>query len=167
MKTILRKEVARVGLIGIGFLILFLAASCADGYVTQNGFLEKGHKELKESLVGDWRVIDKDLKIPGSIVYEFFKGDKGKLKLKINGEEASIERFDSVDGLSFTFHFTDGAKNSNYVYGQFKSYAKKELIVYQGSNSNSKQLSHIEASATEIKDFKTLNKVIVASNENN
>lgn len=165
-KLMMKEDVVRISFIGLGILVLFLATSCSGGYVTRNGLLQDGHKELKASLVGDWRVIDKDFSVPGPIVYEFYKGEKGKFGLKVNGEEAVMERFDSVDGLSFTFHFKDKDQEENYVYGHFKSYAKSELIIYQGKTSDS-NMKQVEASVSDNETFKVLSRVVVASNTKN
>ncbi|GAB5527234.1 MAG: hypothetical protein Roseis2KO_51060 [Roseivirga sp.] len=104
--------------------------SCAGGHVSENGIFQHGHKELKSSLVGSWRIINPDYELMGEEQFTFYEEDK-KVKLKVKGKEREMERFDSSDGLSFSFEYRNDAGERIYVAGQFKSSAKESLILFQ------------------------------------
>ena len=116
--------------IALVLLVQLALTNCSGGYVSQNGIFEKGHKELKESLVGSWRIVKTDGELIGEELYEFFKEEKG-VSLKVNGVEREIERFDSSDGLSFTFEYVNGDEMKVFVVGQFRSSAKKVLMLIE------------------------------------
>jgi len=113
-------------------------SSCSGGFVSQNGIFENGHKELKESLVGSWRIVKTDGGLIGEEMYEFYQGAK-EVALKVNGVEREIKRFDSSDGQSFTFEYLDSNKEKVFVVGQFRSSAKKVLMLLE-EPTNSKRL---------------------------
>lgn len=104
--------------------------SCAGGHVSENGIFQHGHKELKSSLVGSWRIINPDYELMGEEQYTFYEEDK-KVKLKVKGKEREMERFDSSNGLSFSFEYLNEAGERIYVTGQFKSSARESLILYR------------------------------------
>ncbi|GAB5525964.1 MAG: hypothetical protein Roseis2KO_38360 [Roseivirga sp.] len=104
--------------------------SCAGGHVSQNGLFEKDHKELKESLVGSWQILNTQQGVSGQEMYQFYKDDK-KVKLKVMGVEREMERFDSIDGITFSFEYKIEEDKKIYVLGQFKSYQRKELLAMQ------------------------------------
>ena len=110
------------------------STSCSGGYVTQNGIFENGHKELKESLIGSWRIMNPDASLVGEQVYEFCKNSRN-IQLKVNGVIRKMERFDSTHGLSFTFEYLNDVMERVYVVGQFKSYARNVLLIVEGHGS--------------------------------
>ncbi|MCE7990401.1 MAG: hypothetical protein HEP71_00420 [Roseivirga sp.] len=104
--------------------------SCAGGHVSENGIFQDGHKELKSSLVGSWRIINPNYELMGEELYTFYAENK-KVKLKVKGKERKMERFDSSDGLSFSFEYLNDLGERIYVAGQFKSSAKEALVLLQ------------------------------------
>lgn len=102
--------------------------SCAGGHVSENGIFQNGHRELKNSLVGSWRMINPAAELLGEESYTFYKENKD-VRLKVMGKERAMERFDSSDGLSFSFEYTDDLGEKIYVLGQFKSSAKQSLML--------------------------------------
>lgn len=104
--------------------------SCAGGHVSENGIFQDGHKELKSSLVGSWRIINPNYELMGEELYTFYAENK-KVRLKVKGEERKMERFDSPDGLSFSFEYLNELGERVYVAGQFKSSAKESLVLLQ------------------------------------
>lgn len=127
--------------IGIGLVIQLTLISCSGGFVSQNGIFENGHKELKESLVGSWRIVKIEGEIVGEELYEFYKQDKD-VALKVNGVERAIDRFDSSNGLSFTFEYLNGEGGRVFVAGQFKTAAKKSLILLEEPTGFSMERLH-------------------------
>ncbi len=119
-----------LGSVTLILLVQLALTSCSGGFVSQNGLFEDGHKELKNSLVGSWRIVKTDGELIGEELYEFFKEDK-EVSLKVNGVERTIERFDSSDGLSFTFEYKSGEEQKVFVVGQFRSTAKKVLMLME------------------------------------
>lgn len=117
-------------LIYLSLVFSVVLTSCAGGHVSQNGLFERDHKELKESLVGSWQVPDRQNADGGQEVYEFYKDDK-KVKLRVLGIEREIERFDSADGITFSFEYKIEENKKIYVLGQFKSYQRKELLAME------------------------------------
>ncbi|MCE7993900.1 MAG: hypothetical protein HEP71_18070 [Roseivirga sp.] len=117
-------------LIYLSLVFSMALMSCAGGHVSQNGLFEKDHKELKESLVGSWQVLDRQYGEQGQEIYEFYRDDK-KVKLRVLGIEREIERFDSADGITFSFEYKIEEGKKIYVLGQFKSYQKKELLAME------------------------------------
>ena len=105
-------------------------SSCSGGFVSQNGIFENGHKELKETLVGSWRIVKTDGELIGEEWYEFYKDEK-EIGLKVNGVERKIERFDSEGGLSFTFEYLNGENAKVFVVGQFRSSARRTLTLIE------------------------------------
>lgn len=105
-------------------------ASCAGGHVSENGIFQDGHKELKSSLVGSWRMVNPDYEVVGEELYTFYTEDR-KVKLKVEGKERKMERFDSPDGLSFSFEYVDNEGERIYVAGQFKSASRESLVLYR------------------------------------
>lgn len=117
-------------LIYLSLVFSVILTSCAGGNVSQNGLFERDHKELKESLVGSWQMLDKQNGVDGQEMYEFYKDDK-KVKLRVLGIEREIERFDSADGVTFSFEYKIEENKKIYVLGQFKSYERKELLAME------------------------------------
>lgn len=111
-------------------LVQLALTNCSGGHMANNGIFEKGHKELKEALVGSWRIVKTDGELIGEELYEFFKEEK-EVSLKVNGVERAIERFDSSDGLSFTFEYVNGDEKKVFVVGQFKSSARSVLMLIE------------------------------------
>lgn len=124
----------RFGLVIIGVVCIFLLSSCAGGHVTRNGIFQDHHQPTKEGLVGEWRTFNEELDIPGGVVYKFFKDDKGKVGLEVNGEEVEMRYFDTYDQLSISFHYLDKNRNDFYVFAQFKSYSKDQLLIHSGNS---------------------------------
>ncbi len=124
--------------VGIILIVQLTLMSCSGGFVSQNGIFEDGHKELKESLIGSWRIMKMEGEIVGQELYEFYREDKA-VALKVNGMERSIERFDSTDGLSFTFEYLNGEGGRVFVAGQFKTAAKQSLVLLEEPASISTQ----------------------------
>lgn len=122
-----RKKLINVVLVLLAQVWLF---SCSGGHVTQNGLFQHGHKELKSSLIGSWRIINPGYELMGEELYTFY-AENNKVKLKVKGKETEMERFDSSNGLSFSFEFLDDKKERVYVVGQFKSNAKQSLVLLQ------------------------------------
>lgn len=114
----------------LGLVLSIVFMSCAGGHVSQNGLFENDHKELKESLVGSWQIMNAEYEISGQEMYEFYKEDK-KVKVKVLGVSREMERFDSSDGLTFSFEYKNGEGKMIFVLGQFKSYDRQELIAMQ------------------------------------
>lgn len=115
---------------GMNLVLIFTLMNCAGGHVSQNGIFENDHRELKEALVGSWQIINPGVEVAGREMYEFYREER-KVKLKVLGEEVAVERFDSPDGLSFTFEYKLADDKPIYVVGQFKSYQRKELVCMQ------------------------------------
>jgi len=109
--------------------------SCAGGHVSQNGLFQKDHKELKESLVGIWQVAN-----AGRDVYEFYK-EGNDVKLKVLGVATEMERFDSTDGLTFSFEYKNASGETTFVLGQFKSYQRLEFLAIEESPASQKAQS--------------------------
>ncbi len=136
--------------------------SCAGGHVSENGIFQDGHKELKSSLVGSWRMVNPDYEVVGEELYTFYTEDK-KVKLKVEGKERKMERFDSPDGLSFSFEYLDDQGERIYVAGQFKSAARESLVLYREPMSGmSASLSaiHLQRGMPEVKT------VVASTNKN-
>ena len=114
----------------LALVMVWSLSSCSGGFVSQNGIFENGHKELKESLDGSWRIVKTDGGLIGEELYEFYK-DAKDVSLKVNGVEREIERFDSSDGQSFTFEYQNGEAQRVFVVGQFKSSAKRVLTLLE------------------------------------
>lgn len=161
MRVDLNNNKLRLGLIIIGIICIFLVTSCAGGNVTRNGIFQDHHQSTKEQLVGEWRVVNKDVTIPGEVVYTFFKDAKGKVALNVNGEDVEMKYFDSYDNLSISFHYFDKDENDFYVYAQFKNYSKSELLIHA---SNVTDQNGVQASLAK-DDSRYLLKRIVASNK--
>ncbi len=157
----LNNDKLRMGLILIGLICIFLISSCAGGHVTRNGIFQDHHQLTKEELVGEWRVVNEELAMPGAVVYKFFKDDKGKVALNVNGEQVQMRYFDVYDNLSVSFHYLDKNKNDFFVYAQFKNYLKNELVIHSGNvtDANGAQASLAKD------DSRFLLKKIVASNK--
>lgn len=118
----------------IAILVQMSLYNCAGGHVSDNGLFQSGHKELKNSLLGSWVVSNSDKDLLGEEFFSFSNGDKS-LMLEVNGIEKQIERFDSADGLSFSFEYLDDQGERIYVLGQFKSFAKQSLVLMQENSS--------------------------------
>ena len=119
-------------LFGVLMLCVFQLwlVGCAGGHVSGNGIFENGHKELKESLVGSWRVINPNAELVGEELYTFYMDEKNKrVRLKVEGEERVMTSFDSIDGLAFTFEYLDAKGDRVLVVGQFKSIARESLMM--------------------------------------
>ena len=128
------------GFFGLGLVMLSLM-NCAGGYVTDNGIFQNDQKELIETLVGSWQVVSPEVEVDGTAVYEFYR-DKKEVKLKVLGNQAEIQRFDSSDGLSFTIEYALADGEPVYLVGQFKSGMRNELVcMQQGSTELSESLS--------------------------
>lgn len=162
MTTDLNNHKLRLSLILIGFVIIFLASSCAGGNVTKNGVFQDNHQVEQQQLVGEWRTVNTELAIPGEVVYKFTKGAKGKVALNVNGEDVEMMYFDSYDNLSYSFHYLDKDKNEFFVYAQFKNYNKSELLINSGRVTDK---STVQASLEKDNSRYVLRKVIV-SNKN-
>ena len=117
------------GFFGLGLVMLSLM-NCAGGYATDNGIFENDHKELKEALVGSWHIVNPEVEVAGTEMYEFYR-EKKEVKLKVLGNHAEIQRFDSPDGLSFTFEYAFAEGEPVHVVGQFKSGLRNELVCMQ------------------------------------
>ncbi len=161
MRVDLNNNKLRLGLILIGLICIFLISSCAGGHVTRNGIFEDHHQSTKEELVGEWRAVNTEVAIPGEVVYKFFKDEKGKVALKVNGESVEMRYFDAYDNLSVSFHYLDKNKNDFFVYAQFKNYLKNELVIH---SSNVTDANGAQASLAK-DDSSFLLKKIVASNK--
>ena len=133
------------GLLGLLVLVQCTLASCTGGYVTKNGLFEDGHRQLKEALVGKWRIVRQEGDILGEEKYVFYQSKKA-LKLEVNGVETEIERFDSADGLSFTFQYNNEDNERILVVGQFRSFAMKVLMIME--EPDAKRLGSLQASLT-------------------
>ncbi len=123
-------------LLGLLILVQCTLASCTGGYVTKNGLFEDGHQQLKEALVGKWRVVRQEGAFLGEEKYMFYQSKKD-LKLEVNGLETEIERFDSQDGLSFTFQYDNVNDERILVVGQFRSFDMKILMIIEEPDFNS------------------------------
>lgn len=140
---------------------------CAGGHVSGNGIFENGHKELKESLVGSWRVISNEAELVGEELYTFYMDEKNKrVRLKVEGKEAVITSFDSIDGLAFTFEYLDAQGDRVLVVGQFKSTARKSLMMMREPVSSLKA-SLSESGAVSLQKRETATKTVVADNRKN
>ncbi len=117
-------------LIYLTLMLAMVLSSCAGGDISQNGIFEKDHKDLKQSLVGSWQLVDQGSKVPGPEMYEFYKENK-KVKLRVRGVEREMERFFSADGVTFSFEYKIEDNKKIYVLGQFRSYERKELLATQ------------------------------------
>lgn len=126
----MKRERKISALIYLSLVLSTALMSCAGGHVSQNGLFEKDHKDLKESLVGSWQILDKQGEGAGQEMYQFYKDEK-KVKLRVLGVEREIERFDSADGITFSFEYKIEEDKRIYVLGQFKSYQRKELLAME------------------------------------
>ena len=117
------------GLVGLGLVMMSLM-NCAGGFVSNNGIFENDYKALKEALVGSWQIVNPEYEVAGKEMYEFYR-EKKEVKLKVLGETAEIQRFDSPDGLSFTLEYAMADGKPTHVIGQFKSYERKNLVCMQ------------------------------------
>lgn len=115
---------------GLSLIVSLVFVSCAGGHVSDNGIFQNDHKELKESLVGSWKITNEGSEAAGREMYEFYKEDK-QMQLKVLGQPVTMERFDSPDGLSFTFEYLPADGKVVHVVGQFKSYQRKDLVCMQ------------------------------------
>ena len=153
----------------IGVLLLFVTqfwlVSCAGGHVSGNGIFENGHKELKESLVGSWRVINPEKTLVGDELYTFYMDEKNKrIRLKVEGKERVMTTFDSLDGLSFSFEYVDGEGDRVFVVGQFKSSLRESLVMMR------EPVSKLKASmggSISLQKRQTETKTVVASTGKN
>jgi hypothetical protein len=130
MNTTMKRERKTTVMAGLGLVFSIVFMSCAGGHVSQNGLFENDHRELKESLLGSWQIMNAEYEIAGQEMYEFYKEDK-KVKVKILGVNREMERFDSPDGLTFSFEYKNEEGKTIFVLGQFKSYDREELIAMQ------------------------------------
>lgn len=126
----MRREGKISKLVCLSVLCSMIFMSCAGGNVSQNGLFENDHKELKESLIGSWQIVNQEYDVAGQEMYEFYQ-DAKKVKLKVMGVEREMERFDSSDGLTFSFEYNNEEAKKIYVLGQFKSYERRELVAMQ------------------------------------
>lgn len=126
----MKRERKISALIYLSLVLSTALMSCAGGHVSQNGLFEKDHKELKESLVGSWQILDEQHEGFGQEMYQFYKDDK-KVKLRVMGVEREMERFDSTDGITFSFEYKIEEDKRIFVLGQFRSYQRKELLAVQ------------------------------------
>lgn len=129
-RTLMKNKGKNIYFIYSMLLFAMLFSSCAGGDIAQNGIFEKEHKELKESLVGSWQLIDQKNQAPGQEMYQFYKENK-KVKLKVLGVEREMERFFSADGVTFSFEYRIEEDKKIYVLGQFRSYERRELLATQ------------------------------------
>jgi hypothetical protein len=109
----------------LSLILSVVCMSCAGGNVSHNGLFENDHKELKESLVGSWGTAD-----AGPELYAFYKEGKA-VKLRVRGVKTKMERFDSPDGLTFSFEYRDQSDHVVFVLGQFKSYQRQAFIAVE------------------------------------
>ena len=142
--------------------VIVMMSSCAGGYTTRNGIFQDHHKGFKEKLIGDWRVANEELNVPGPTVFKFYKTSRKKVALRVNNEDVEMKYFDSNDALSFSFHYFNSEGKDHYVYCKFRNYARQELMIYQDMDSN-QGLSQMKASLTPQAKFKVLSRTIASN----